>query len=130
MKKKVVKSKDRSTRRNLSQVPRKSWLRIYSHVAYVLSAFNLFLFPERANVQAAPSNAMKNSASIVAAWQMPSRVDIHGQLCEGCSSTRCNLAGANNNGQTCDNPETLLLKHVARKASSYPLCGPQVSCEG
>jgi len=50
----------------------KSWLRIYSHVAYFYSALNLFLFPARANVQGATEVLNLNSPPALFVCQISS----------------------------------------------------------
>jgi hypothetical protein len=54
MKKTAIRHKSIPVKKKLSPSERRSWFRIYSHVAYFLSVLNLFLFPARANVQGAP----------------------------------------------------------------------------
>lgn len=58
MKKTAVRHKSIPVKKKLSPSERKSWFKIYSHVAYFLSVLNLFLFPARANVQGAPLAAV------------------------------------------------------------------------
>ena len=57
MKKTATKLKNARSRKQLSPAQRKSWLKIYSHVAYFFSVLNLFLFPARVNADGVPSSA-------------------------------------------------------------------------
>ena len=77
MKKAATKHKTRLLKKRLSTAPRKSWLRIYSHVAYIISAINLFLFPARANVQAAPPDLRRALVCVQPCQPLPS--ETYGQ---------------------------------------------------
>ncbi|MGH7496979.1 MAG: hypothetical protein ACREOO_31910 [bacterium] len=55
MKKTTTKHKNSPHKKNLLPAQRKSWLKIYSHVAYFLSVLNLFLFPSRVNAAGVPA---------------------------------------------------------------------------
>lgn len=77
MKKTVAKHRNRLLKKNPARAPRKSWLKAYSHVAYVVSIFNLFLFPARANVQAAPPIAAKACVCALPSGLLPSSGPVY-----------------------------------------------------